>query len=257
MPDLPLGDHDQAEKVLVEASLAEYKQGMSFFTPYLTELNINLFIAERIFQFPLALLFGRGPENAIFFGQVVRNALQMSVLCITKLVSDKKGCNDPYTLTRFKYNVQVKPEYQQAFQERLKVAWDESAVQDLLQRAKKLRDTRIVHFDQSFVQESFDPNMTQEDLLFSEVKALRDKLNMMFQALAFGIHHGMLPYSYCAGHADIDDVLNRLAQTSDLVNMAERKPAFWQQRKQTLTEEQSRVIQFYRRKFGLEESDLD
>ena len=183
----------------------------------------------------------------------------MSVLCITKLVSDKKGRNDPYTLRRFKDNVvhMVKPEYQQAFQERLKVAWDESAVQDLLQRAKKLRDTRIVHFDRSFVQESFDPNMTQEDLLFSEVKALRDKLNMMFQALAFGIHHGMLPYSYCAGHADIDDVLNRLAQTSDLVNMAERNPAFWQQRQQTLTEEEFRVIQFYRRKSGLEESDLE
>ncbi len=31
MPDLLLGDHDQAENVLVEASLAEYKQGMAFF----------------------------------------------------------------------------------------------------------------------------------------------------------------------------------------------------------------------------------
>ena len=66
MPDVPLGDHDLAEKVLVEARLAEYKQGMSFFTPYLTELNVNLFIAERISQFPLALLFGRGPDNVSF-----------------------------------------------------------------------------------------------------------------------------------------------------------------------------------------------
>src|SRR6266567_2364167 len=190
MPYLPLGDHDQAENVLVEASLAEYKQGMYFFTRYLTELNVNLFIVESIFQFPLELLFGGGPDNAIFFGQVVRNA-------------------------------------------------------------------RIAHFHQSFVQESFDPIMKQEDLLFSEVKALCDKLNVMVQTLAFGIHHSMLPPSYWAGHADIDYMLDRLAQTSDWVNMAERNPAFWQQGQQILTEEQSRVIHFYRRKFGLEKSDLD
>ncbi len=257
MPDLPLGEHDQAENVLVEASLAEYKQSMSFFTPYLTELNVNLFIVERIFQFPLELLFGGGPVSAIFFGQVVRNALQMSVLCITKLVSDR--AHNPYTLRRFKDSVlgMVKPEYQQAFRERLEVAWDESAVQDLLRRARNLRNTRIAHFDQSFVQESFDPTMRQEDLLFSEVKALYDKLNVMFQALAFGVLHGMLPPSYWTGHADIDYVLDRLAQTSDWVNMAERNPAFWQQGQQILTKEQAKVIHFYRRKFGLEKSELD
>jgi len=257
MPYLPLGDHDQAENVLVEASLAEYKQGMYFFTRYLTELNVNLFIVESIFQFPLELLFGGGPDNAIFFGQVVRNALQMSVLCITKMVSD--AGDGLYTLRQFKNKVflMVKPEYQQAFRERLKVAWDESSVQDLLKRARNLRNTRIAHFHQSFVQESFDPIMKQEDLLFSEVKALCDKLNVMVQTLAFGIHHSMLPPSYWAGHADIDYMLDRLAQTSDWVNMAERNPAFWQQGQQILTEEQSRVIHFYRRKFGLEKSDLD
>ncbi len=151
----------------------------------------------------------------------------------------------------------VRPEYQQAFRERLEVAWDESTVQDLLRRARNLRNTRIAHFDRSFVQESFDPTMKQEDLLFSEVKTLCDKLNVMFQALAFGIHHGMLPYSYWAGHADIDNVFDRLAQTSDWVNMAERNPACWQQGQQMLTEEQSTVIHFFRRKFGLEESDLE
>jgi len=257
MPDLPLGEHDQAENVLVEASLAEYKQGVSFFMAYLGELNVNLFIAERIFQFPLELLFGGGPDNAIFFGQVVRNALQMSVLCITKLVSD--AGDGLYTLKQFKNKVlrMVKPEYQRAFRKRLKVAWDDSSVQDLLQRARNLRNTRIAHFHRSFVQESFDSTMRQEDLLFSEVKALCDKLNVMFQALAFGIHYGMLPYSYEAGHADIDDVLNRLAQTSDWVNMAERNPALCQQSHQNLPEEEARVIHFYRRKFGLEKSDFD
>ena len=92
---------------------------MAFFTPYLTELNINLFIVERIFRFPLELLFGGGPDNAIFFVQVVRNALQMSVLCITKMVTD--AGDGLYTLRQFKNKVihMVKPEYQQAFRERV------------------------------------------------------------------------------------------------------------------------------------------
>lgn len=255
MPDLPLDDHDRAENVVVEANLAEYRQGMDFFTRYLTELNVNLFIVERLFQLPWELLFGGGPDNAIFFLQVVRNGLQMSVLCITKLVTDSG--DGLYTLKQFKNKVirMVKPEYQQAFRGRLKVIWDESSVQDLLRHAKNLRNTRIAHFDQSFVQESFDPAVKQEDLLFTEVKALGDKLNTMVQALAFGVHHRFLPPSYWAGHADIDDVLDRLAQTSDLVNMAERHPPLWQQVHPTLAEEQSKVIHFYRRKFGLEESD--
>ena len=146
MLDLPLSEDIQAKDVLAETSLAEYEQGMSFFALYLTELNINLFIAERIFRFPLELLFGGGPDNAIFFGQVVRNALQMSVLRITKIVADVG--DGLYTLRQFKNKVirMVKPEYQQAFRERLKGTWDESSVQDLLQRAKNLRNTRIAHF---------------------------------------------------------------------------------------------------------------
>jgi len=257
MPDLPLGDPDQVENVLVEASLAEYKQGMAFFTRYLTELNVNLFIVERISQFPLKFLFGDGPDNAIFFGQVVRNALQMSVLCITKMVTD--AGDGLYTLRQFKNKVipMVKPEYKRAFCERLKVAWNEASVRDLFRRAKNLRNSRIAHFSQSFFQENFEPIMKQEDLLFSEVKDLRDKLNEMVQALAFGIHHTWLPPSYWAGHADIDRVLDRLAQTSEWVNMAERNPVFWQQRQHFLTEEQSRVIHSYRRRFGLEKSELD
>ena len=225
--DQPLKLDKPPEDILKEGTLSEYEQGMNFFSAYLVELNTNLYIVERIFQFPFDLLFPTSEGSTIFFGQVVRNALQMSVLCITKLVSD--AGDGLYTLRQFKNKVvhMVKPEYQQAFRERLKVAWDDSAVQDLLQRAKNLRNTRIAHFHQSFVQESFDSTMKQEHLLVSEAEALRDKLNDMFQALAFGVRYGTLPVSYEIGRPDIEDVLIGYAGRSSLLNMPERNPGWW------------------------------
>lgn len=254
---LPIKENDRAEDVLVEATLTEYKQGIAFFSAYLVELNVNLFFAERIIRFPRELFFGAGPDNAIFFHQTVRNAIQMSVLCITKLVIDQGS--DAYTLRMFKNRVvkMMKPKYLQAFRERLKVEWDASAVQHLLDRAKILRNTRIAHFDPSLVQDSVNSTMKQEDLLLSEIKNLRDKLNTMFQALAFGIRYGMLPLSYEEGHADIDDMLTRLAQTSDWVTRVKQDPALWQQTQQFLTKEQSEEMSWYRRRLGLKMPDLD
>lgn len=253
MINLSLDDHIQAEQVLIEEGLAEYKQGMDFFSAYLVELNTNLYMVEHIFQFPFDVLFPTSEGSTIFFGQVARNALQMSVLCITKLVSD--AGDGLYTLRQFKNKVvrMVKPEYQQAFRERLKVAWDDSTVQDLLQRAKNLRNTRIAHFHQSFVQESFDATMKQEHLLFSEAEALRDKLNDMFQALAFGVRYGTLPLSYEMGHPDIEDVLIGYAGRSSLLNLPESNPIYWQQMQPKINEEDIKMLNYYRRKLYLNE----
>jgi hypothetical protein len=110
--DQPSELDKHAEDVLREGTLSEYKQGMDFFSAYLVELNTNFYIVERIFQFPFDLLFHKSEGSTIFFAQVVRNALHVSVLTITKLATDQK---QSFTLMKFKEKVGklVKDEYKQ------------------------------------------------------------------------------------------------------------------------------------------------
>ena len=253
MPEIPLSGNEQSKDVIREAVLTEYRQSMDFFYFRLLELNVNLHIVEQILQFPRELLFGEGPENNIFFGQTVNNALQVSILLITKLTTDQG--RDIRTLTRFKNKVlgMVKPEYTKAFQKRLKMMKFDQKTQDLLEKVSRLRDTRIAHFTNTFFQEYNDPTMKQESVVFSEILALRDELNTLFHALSFGIKHGTLPASYETGHSDIKDILNSLVQTSGLLNMPERHPDLWQQEQVRLTKPQLEQLNFYRRRFNLPE----
>ncbi len=253
MPDIPLSGNEQAKDVIREAVLTEYRQSMDFFYFRLVELNTNLYIVEQVLHFPRELLFGEGPENNIFFGQTVNNALQVSILLITKLTKDQG--RDVRTLIRFKNKVldMVKPEYTKAFQERLKTMKFDQKTQSLLEKVSRLRDTRIAHFTDTFFQEYNDPTKKQESVIFSEILVLRDELNALLHALSFGIKHGTLPASYETGNSDIKDILNCLAQTSYLLNMPESHPDWWQQERVRLTKSQLEQLNFYRRRFNLPE----
>lgn len=265
MTELPLG-LEPAERVLIEGALAEYKQGLDFIHSCLVELNVNVFIVEHILKFPLDLFFGNDPNNNIFFGQVVNNALYMSVLSITKLIHDSNS--DFFTLEQFRnkgYTL-LKPEYKKAFATRLnetKVR-SEKETSKLLEKMVNLRHNQIAHFKRSFVNESldqtrvyesFDQIIEQARLLFSEVQVLCDKLTKSYMALFFDTWYGWLPIPYDDWEygPDIFDILDRIARTSDILNMPESNPVSWQQIKATLTEKQLRQLNHYRKKFKLEE----
>lgn len=248
MINLSLDDHIQAEQVLIEEGLAEYKQGMDFFSAYLVELNTNLYMVEHIFQFPFDVLFPTSEGSTIFFDQVMRNALHVSVLTITKLATDQ---NQSMTLRKFKNKVKelVKNEYKQAFQKRLKEAAFNKETEELLERANGLRNHQIAHFDPGF----YDQTLEQETLLFAEIKALCDKLNRLLEALSFGTRYGKLPLSYEIGRPDIEDVLIGYAGRSSLLNLPESNPIYWQQMQPKINEEDIKMLNYYRRKLYLNE----
>jgi hypothetical protein len=244
-----------AGDILNETALEYYKRGMDFFyLEQLVPLNVNLYILDKILQFPFALLVD--PKEMIFFTRVVDNFIQASVLTITRLATDKGG--DLFTITRFKNWVleNVRSQHREAVQYRLKQVKFDQATRIMAEKAKKLRDARFAHTkrEQVFSLEE------QDRLDFSELQRLCDALNALLDALSFNVGRLMLPLPYAPdvrrppdanSRSDIERLLDGLARTSSLLNLPEKHPEVWAIRRQTLSPEALETINRYRVKLDL------
>ena len=117
----------------------EYDQAMKTFFSHLVELNINIYIVERVFAFPIDLLSGGNPNKSIFFRQVIDNFLDQSVLTITKLVHDQgsKQQKPVYTLRQLKnkVNMHVSDERRDSLRQQLNAVDFEQRTAILLEKA--------------------------------------------------------------------------------------------------------------------------
>lgn len=238
-----------------ESFVAEYKQAMKVFFSHLVELNVNIYIVEHIFAFPLNLFSPGHPEGTIFFSQVIDNFLDQSVLTITKLVTDQ-GANQRqqvYTLKRFKNNVNkyVKVEYRDDLREKLKSCDFEMKTTTFQQKAEKMRNQRIAHFPPEAILGPFDQTHQPERILFSELQVFCNELNKLYEALTFDAECFMLPLTYQDNVSDINWILESVAKNSNILNMPERNPRRWSVERQRLTEDELYHINHYRKKFDL------
>ncbi len=248
--DMPLPENIDSDDVLREGTAAEYKQGMEMFFNQLVRLNLNMEIIERILDFP-ADLFGVGlGASASFLATTVLNTFEASILIITKVAQDNSG-SDVQTLTRFKNRIGsqlVKPEYQRAFWRKLEVARFDTETQDLLSKALALRNKDIAHLIP-------DPNLRR--LTLADVKTLRDRLNLLFQSLAFNTQYVFLPLNYGsfgAGQSDLDYILDSIAKNSKPLNYPEQNPEWWPSMRVSMSPGELKQLNKYRRKFDLTEA---
>lgn len=246
-----------AEDVLMDKALLEYKRGMEMFYDQLISLNVNIYIVEQIVEFPFELFVA--PGETTFFRQVVSNFGEASLLIISRLASDTN--QDSHTLSQFRNWVleQVKPEHRLAFQERLKRSRFDKEIRAMLKKAKLLRDRSIAHLTKAPLPEDFSKGIRLD---LPEIKSLRDALNGQLEALSFNTEHMMLPIDYHprvqypvgSNHRpDIEKLLDSLVRDSGLLDMAEREPEQWHYRRPHLNETQVEQLNQYRRKFGLTE----
>jgi hypothetical protein len=246
--------HLGAKAVVAVSSLSEYESGMSFFYSELVELNVILYLAEKIVDFPFDLF--SHPDKTVFFSTVMRSFHDSAVLIITRLITDQKG--DLFTFRHFKNRVRelVTPEFRSSFEARLKKARFDREIDILLEKVKELRRNRIAHTTQDLMTGSI---LVSRPTL-SELKVLRDALNSLLDALSFNVEQTMLPHAYDPNivHAadgnhktDIEEVLDSIAKDSHLLNMPDKYPERWRNRRRQFSEENINQLNFYRRKFGL------
>jgi hypothetical protein len=233
------------EDVLKKEARAEYRQHMNTFFLRLAELNINIYIVEQVLAFPYDLLAEGRTDDGFFFPLLMKNTFEACTLMVAKVATDQGS--DVYTLPRLRNMLlrMVKPEHQPEIQARLGGLRFDQKTKELLEKARKLRDTHIAHFVHAASQE--------EHMTLSEIKALRDELNTLLQGLSFEAEFIMLPHSYETHRSDVEWVLDSIAKGSDLLNMPEQDPACWQYRRQKLTDIELTQLNHYRKKFGLSE----
>jgi hypothetical protein len=247
-----------AKDVLVDNALPEYEEELGFFYSELVDLNVNIYILDQIFQFPFDLFVPR--DETIFWNGVVRNFFNAGVLSITRLATDKAA--DLHTLINFKNRVRelIKPEYKNSFDEHLRQARFDRETHVLLERARQLRVNHIAHTRR--VKDSESEKLADLRLDFTEMKELRDALNSLLDALSFNVENRLLPIPYdpdvlpsAVGDSrpDIEKLLDCLAKESYLLNMPERYPERWQNRRVRFSQDKIGQINHYRRKFNLPE----
>jgi hypothetical protein len=227
----------------------EYLRGTNFFFNELVRLNTNIAIVEQVIQFPFELFF---IETPTFFRYVIANFMDMSLIIITRLATDNG--KDVYTLRWFKNRVVrklIKPEYKELFQNALKEAKFDKRTHDLLEQARRLRSKYIAHL-------SREPDPTIPPIDFEDLKILRDRLNSLLEALTPNRAHLFLPFPYYSkvknrSKSDIEEILDRMAETSHILHMPEKNPVIWRNYYEQLTESEIGQFNFYRKKFGLPE----
>jgi hypothetical protein len=242
---------DRSEDVLEADFVEEYTRGMQFFYSHLVELHTNIFILEKVLAFPFRLF--AGPDQ-IFFRQVIINFYDVSILTITRVAADQAG--DLFTLPRFKNAIvqHIKDAHLEPFRKRLREVRFDEETEELLARAKAIRNQRIAHITQQFASNFFQRPLEQLGFNLGELKSLRDRLTALFQALAINATYRMLPIGYDTdtSQSDIEQLLDGIADKSRILRMPEQQPEFWQTyRLPSLTDAEKDLINTYRRKFGL------
>jgi hypothetical protein len=121
--DLPIEPNASAKDILAEEHLGRYQKSMAFLARELRKLYVNIYLIEKLVQFPLMLFTEDIPDRAIFLSYFIDNAISKSILIITNLTANRtsKG-KDIYSLTTFQLDMLsfVKPEYKAAFRARRK-----------------------------------------------------------------------------------------------------------------------------------------
>lgn len=246
-----------AKDVITPEYLKDYEDGMGFFYSELVTLNTNIFIINKIREFPFDLFCV--PDDKIFFSMVANNFFEYSVIIISRLIKDSSS--NSFTIRKFKNRIikdYIKPEYREAFKDRIKNSKFEHAMNDILDRIQDLRNKRIAHTIEDYVKDTKNIGRIN----FKELEKLRDSINSFFDSLSFNIKHMMVPVPYSEevihpkgsdSRSDIEKILDSIAKESAFLNAPEANskwPGVWKEIRKRMSERELEIFNKYREKLG-------
>ena len=126
-----------SKEALKESELAFYERGMEFFYGELVNLNVNLFIMDKISDFRFDLF--TSIDQRTFFRMVFQNFFYSSLLIITRLAADQGS--DLFTLPCFKNQIRqaIKQEHRNLIDTRLRQVKFDRGIQKLLEKTQEYR----------------------------------------------------------------------------------------------------------------------
>jgi len=234
-----------------------YEKEIKFLYTQVMEMNVNIYLVEQIISFHPIFIEEWLPDRWYFLSSFIENALYMSILTMTKLISD--SAEDIVSIPAFHkkiLNEYLKPEHQELYRKVLKGnKIGKKQMSEIRKKAKEIRDKRLAHLTKHFFQQSFDKTMQQSRFDFREIRTLSWHVNSMFSSCAFGRGYDFLPPCYQHPQpdrkTDIEAFLDNIAQNSEILNLPETDPERWKVMKATLKNEELPEINRFRKKFNL------
>ena len=242
-------------EVVLPSSIEEYRNGLNRIWEQLFLLNSNLFILQKIHEFPEPLFF-LDPSKQDFFALVQINFVQYSMMIVSKLTIDNDA--DCLTFTKFSNWIRsnIKSEYLYAFNEAMKKT---NVVKRRnrysLNKIKEARDNFLAHL---LIDQNMHPKIAEIQIAVEEILSICEYLNEQFSVLCFNEEHGLLPIEYAPNvqhpigsdaRSDIEYYLDLIVQNSDFFRMPDESP-YWNMVKTKYSKELIDILNKYRRKFG-------
>lgn len=229
------------KEVIKQEYFSEYKEKIDIIYKKLMYLRMNLFVIEKLLNFPYKLL---GHNELVFFRLMIYNFKRMIILDMWKIMED----TDPrsITLKKFKNRIKkayIKPKYIEIFKRREKEL--KKIEKDIILKITKLRHEEIAHFNENY---AISP---EEDIItFEEVKKMWKFIKELFDMLCFGDRYGLILSEFRGKKTGVDEFLNFLATNSSNFNLPESNPKAWERFRSKLNEEDIKKINEYRVKSG-------
>jgi len=254
---VPLNDHKTSE-IINPAHLAAYELEVGAIANEITNFNANLYLMEKIFHFPGALILDDfGP-----FWEYVEKALFDSViLSIWKLCIDTDG--EGLTLGKLRNKIvkdYIKPEFIDEFIDNLKAADYDKNMAALQGVYTEIRHNYVAHFNFKKATTPTAEEIAARQLDLKQLLGTRDLMNTMYQVLSLD-RYAYLPVQYYPDSmniatgggpgTDIDRLLDLFAKNSEAVNMPDRQPEYWPVFRESRPPEEIQYLLGLRKKFGM------
>lgn len=252
---------DQPQRVewFREEWRAEYERELDVLWNELVRLNSYMFILKKMtaFRFDLFLPSSYGTSS---WSLICNGLLEVSIMIIWKIGFDdhKKTLTLPRLLEQMRTN--MIPDRLTEFDNAIKPVNFQGEISEIEGRLNRLRHNFLAHFNLKINISKSPERMKQYLIYFEDMKRLTDSLNQLFKRLCLEEGRAVVPADYypseyaengTARNSDIEEMSDRIAKGSELLNMPEEQPQFWPHYRNNLTLEDLEVLNHYRQKFGL------
>ena len=261
----------QPEQIIEPSYLPVYKQEIDILFKYLSRLNAEVFLLDKMANFPFDIF----PPSEGAFWRLVGDALfETSIMIIWRVWIDTR--HDGLTIGQLKNSLitkYLKRKYLDDFENTLKTEKVEKRLKRFKKsrkfesRIKNIRHGYIAHLD---LKKYISPTSEDKKLRLIDMSELREcvrLLNSYFLFLCFGKPKWYLISGYyfegcllpdaakssadVGGPSDVELLLDGLARQNKELNMPEQNPELWPIRRKALEPRDLKVINSYRERFGM------
>jgi len=237
--------------------LDNYNDMVNVIWAEIVTLRSNFINIEKIENFPFSTFVLPDTKSSSFWNFVYAALFESCINKIWNLVySNPNKFLTLETLRKTINDEYIKEEYKEAFEKNISSIMSESHIEDLKEKVTRLRNHLVSHLQLEF-NKNLEASVDKFAINLLELKNIILTANKLFQVLCFN-SKGTLPIDLLQSQdglidSDLDSIFDSIVKNSDVFKMPEEQSGFWPSYRENLSSNDMKIINKYRKKFGLEE----